>query len=99
MARADGQSRRDAAGREALTLPATLIESLGLRSRGAHRGVLADGREVVLDLHEATVFWDGSARRVPVLATGSGPLVGMGLLSGYELTMQVVAGGSVPIVA
>jgi predicted aspartyl protease len=65
------------------------------RRRG--RGLLADGSACFFDIHEATVIWDGQPRRIPVDATGSAPLLGQSLLRGYELTMQVVDGGSVRI--
>jgi hypothetical protein len=49
----------------------------------------------VFDIYEATVRWDGRARRVSVDEVDVMPLVGMALLYGYELTMQIVAGGKV----
>ena len=55
----------------------------------------ADGRESVFDIYEATVDWDGTARRIPVDAAETVPLVGMSLLEGYELIIQVQPGGSV----
>ena len=61
--------------------------------------MLADGREVSVDVYEAVVDWDGQLRQVPVLATGSEPLVGMMLLTGYELSIQVRIGGTVRIAA
>ena len=82
-----------------LALPVALVDELALVRRNSERAVLADGREVVLGLHEASVFWDGQARRILVLATGSAPLVGMALLRGYELSIQVVDGGAVRIAA
>lgn len=42
-----------------LTLPATLINTLGLVWRCRQRGLLADGRIHVFDVYEAQVFWDG----------------------------------------
>jgi predicted aspartyl protease len=67
------------------------------RRRG--RALLADGTESVFDIYEATVVWDGRPRRVAVDAADIEPLVGMRLLNGYELTMQVVVGGQVRITA
>jgi hypothetical protein len=49
----------------------------------------------VFDIHEATVMWDGTARRVSVDEVDVMPLVGMTLLYGYELTVQIVEGGRV----
>jgi clan AA aspartic protease len=82
-----------------LTLPRRIIADLGLPWRGHERALLADGSRRLLDLHEATVDWDGRVRRVLVTATGSVPLIGMRLLYGYRLTVEAVDGGSVSITA
>jgi predicted aspartyl protease len=74
-----------------------VIVSLGLEWRERGRALLADGRESVFDIYQATVFWDGQARRIPVHEAETIPLVGMSLLQGYELTIQVQPGGNVTI--
>lgn len=80
-----------------LTLPAVLIQELGLAWRRRGRAMLADGSDILVDIYEATVTWDGSPRRIAVDEAGCAPLVGMSLLSGYELSIQVVDGGRVAI--
>lgn len=80
-----------------LTLPPAEIAALGLRWRSVDRGTLADGSECLFDVYEATVGWDGKPRRVLVDEAETDPLVGMTLLSGYELKMQVRSGGKVTI--
>jgi predicted aspartyl protease len=55
--------------------------------------VLADGSAVETRVHRARVVWHGRERRVRVLATEGGPLVGMGLLRSSRLAMDVVPGG------
>ena len=82
-----------------LTLPPALIASLGLAWRRRGRALLADGNESVFDIYEATAMWDGTPRRLPVDEVDLTPLVGMSLLHGYELTMQVIERGSVLIKA
>jgi clan AA aspartic protease len=82
-----------------LTLPPALITTLGLAWRRRGRALLADGSENVFDIYEATVVWDGTPRRVPVDEVDLTPLVGMSLLYGSELTVQVVEGGRVFIKA
>ena len=82
-----------------LSLPLADITALGLPWRRRGRALLADGTESVFDIYEATVVWDGRPRRVAVDAADIEPLVGMRLLNGYELTMQVVVGGQVRITA
>jgi len=80
-----------------LSLPSSVIVSLGLVWRQRGRALLADGRESVFDIYEATVDWDGEARRIPVDEAETAPLIGMSLLEGYELTVQAQAGGNVTI--
>jgi clan AA aspartic protease len=80
-----------------LSLPSSLVAGLGLVWRRRGRALLADGSESVFDIYEATVDWDGEARRVPVDEAETVPLVSMSLLEGYELTVQAQAGGNVTV--
>jgi clan AA aspartic protease len=80
-----------------LSLPSSLIVSLGLVWRRRGRALLADGSESVFDIYEATVNWDGETRRISVDEAETMPLVGFSLLEGYEITVQVQAGGNVTI--
>jgi clan AA aspartic protease len=78
-----------------LTLPPNLIESLGLPFRRLGRAVLGDGSAVTFDIHEAVILWDGQPRRIPVDAADTDPLLGMSLLFGHEVSVQVIEGGNV----
>jgi clan AA aspartic protease len=80
-----------------LTLPPALIAALGLPWQTAVHGILADGTEILCDVYEATVVWDRRQRQIPVVDADAAPLVGMALLEGSELNMQVRAGGKVTI--
>lgn len=80
-----------------LSLPSSVIVQLGLTWLQRGRALLADGRESVFDIYEATVIWDGQVRRIPVDEAETAPLAGMSLLDGYELTMQVRSSGNVII--
>lgn len=82
-----------------LSLPSSLIALLGLAWRQRGRALLADGSEGVFDIYEGIVVWDGQARRIPVHETETTPLVGMSLLEGYELTVDVRPSGNVIIKA
>jgi clan AA aspartic protease len=79
------------------SLPPDVVASLGLRWKTFGRGILADGSECLFDVYVAKVVWDGKERRVLVDEADTVPLVGMALLSGYELKMQVRSRGTVTI--
>lgn len=79
------------------SLPPPMIALLGLEWRRRGRALLADGSESVFDIYEGTVVWDGRSRRVAVDEASTAPLVGMALLDGYELNVQVRSGGEVTI--
>jgi clan AA aspartic protease len=81
-----------------LTLPPGLIQSLNLRWQSVNRGTLADGSECLFDVFEADVVWDGEVCRLLVSEADTDPLVGMALLNGYELKMQICPGGRLEIV-
>ena len=81
----------------ALALPPDLIAELGLHFKYRGPAALADGTEISLDIHEALISWNGRLLRVLVGAADNDPLLGMALLYGHELTMQVVEGGEVLI--
>jgi clan AA aspartic protease len=80
-----------------LSLPPSLVTSLGLRWKSFGRGILADGSECLFDVYVAKIVWDGRERRCLVDEADTDPLVGMALLSGYELKMQVRWRGKVTI--
>jgi hypothetical protein len=48
-------------------------------------------------VYEAELIWDGKPRRVLVDEAESDPLLGMRLLNGYEMKMQVFDRGKVTI--
>jgi len=80
-----------------LTLPPSVIVALELRWRSVDRVTLADGSECVFDVYEARVVWDGKLRQILVDEADTDALVGMRLLKGFDLRMQVRARGKVTI--
>ena len=82
-----------------LTLPPSTVTELGLAFRTVDRVFLADGSEVTLDVYAVTVLWDGLARGVDALVADTQPLMGMSLLEGHSLNMEVEDGGRVVIQA
>jgi clan AA aspartic protease len=80
-----------------LTVPPDLIEQLGLPYLRSSRAILGDGSVIEFDIHEVTVIWNDRLRRIPVDAADVAPLLGMGLLYGHELKIEVIEEGSVHI--
>jgi clan AA aspartic protease len=80
-----------------LSLPLSIITDLGLPWHYRDFGTLGDGSEVVFELYKASVIWDGQNQMIDVVASDAEPLVGMGLLYGYDLCIRAVEGGSVTI--
>jgi clan AA aspartic protease len=81
-----------------LTLPLNVIARLGLVWRSRSTATLADGSVASFDIYEAIVTWDGAPRNVLVETADTDPLVGMGLLAGHELRVEVKLGGAVTVV-
>ena len=80
-----------------LTLSQTVIGSLSLPLLGSAPVTLADGSTATLEVYEASVVWHKLPRPVECLLAEDLSLVGMTLLRGSTLRMQVVEGGAVEI--
>jgi clan AA aspartic protease len=93
----DVQATVDTGFTGSLTLPPDLVTAMQLQYGRSSFVLLGDGSTVEISLHTATVLWDGTHRQIAILATEGTPLVGMSLLDGYQLFVDVVAGGEVRI--
>ena len=82
-----------------LTLPPSLVAELGLVFKGTSEATLADGSAVSFDAYDATVLWEGDPRVVLIDEADTTPLVGMLLLNGHNLNIDVEDGGRVVIQA
>lgn len=80
-----------------LTLPGDLIDRLGLPQVGDLPVILGDGNEVDVDLYLGIVLWQGEERIAEVFRTDGKPLIGMPLLYGNRLILDVVTDGEVTI--
>ena len=80
-----------------LTLPLALVEELGLEFQGHGHSTLANGQEETFKLFAARVTLDEAMREIVVDAADIVPLVGMALLEGYTLQIQVKTGGTVSL--
>jgi clan AA aspartic protease len=94
---ADFQAVVDTGFNDWLALPPGAIEKLALPFREEGRYTLADGSETASRLFAAEVEWLGRLRRILVAEMDGGPLLGMALLRGSYLGIEVIDGGRVEI--
>ena len=80
-----------------LKLPPETVRSLSLPERGFVEVELADGGMATLGVYEARVLWHWRPLRVPVYEADGAPLIGMSLLRGSTLTIEVIPRGAVTI--
>jgi clan AA aspartic protease len=80
-----------------ITLPSEIVADLELRPRGSGRAWLGDGSLAQFAIFEAFVDWEGTSRRVRVEVAETTPLLGMELLKGHQLRIDVLPGGTVSI--
>lgn len=80
-----------------LSLPPDIVTELELPAVTTSSAILADGSEALFSVHEASVLWEGEPRRIYVHASDTTALVGMRLLDGHSLYVEVEDGGRVVI--
>ena len=81
----------------AVALPAPDVQRLGLSSPQPEEVRFANGESGNCEVYLADVIWDGEHRTERLHALGVEPLVGMALLDGSRVTMDIAEGGSVVI--
>lgn len=82
----------DTAFNGGLTIPRTLIASLGLPQEGTVEAVLANGQSVELETFDFYLDWFGATYRLQVIASDAAyPLLGTLLLSDRRLTNDYAA--------
>jgi clan AA aspartic protease len=82
---------------EDLSVDRETAARLGLPFDSSMDVVLADGSIESVDVHTGTVVWHGRETPVHILVSDGDPLLGMHLLYGSRLTIDVVDGGAVTI--
>ena len=80
-----------------LALPASAIRRLGLPQQSSRLADTATGERVSLETYHGLVLWDGQIIAVEVIRADSEPLLGMELLQGSRVTLDVHEGGPVTI--
>ncbi len=80
-----------------VALPASDVQRLGLTNPRPEMVRFANGESGNCDVYLADVIWDGEERTTRVYAIGNEPLVGMYLLDGARVTIDVAEGGAVAV--
>ena len=81
-----------------LTLPSELIEELGLQFVMEREVRLGDGTSQRVDVYSALVELGDDIRRTALVEPAEvKPLIGMALMRGYELHIEVFEGGEVSL--
>ena len=80
-----------------LTLPKSVLEKFHAKPLTHVVVTLTDGSEVVSQVFELVVLWDGKPITIEVHSAEVEPLVGMALLAGHDLHIRVVPDGEVTI--
>ena len=101
---ADGQFREvdfviDTGFNGYMTLTPALALELGLEVYELIPMELADGSRTFIPSYYVIVIWDGDRQPVSAGALGDFPTIGMSLLEGYDLIIQVRDGGRILIQA
>ena len=81
-----------------LTLPSTMIMTLDLPWSGSDVATLGDGSEALFDMYTANILWDGNYQEIDIAESETEPLIGMGLLYGYRLQVDIIEKGKVTII-
>ena len=80
-----------------LALPTITIQGLELSEESSRLAITATGDRVRLTTYYSTMTWHGEPRTIEVVEAGGEPLLGMELLLGNRVTLDVVEGGAVTI--
>jgi clan AA aspartic protease len=80
-----------------LTLPKSIVTQLGLSAYSREEGTLGDGSHCIFDIYSGVVIWEGQSIPIDINGSEATPLVGMGLLYGCQLKINVVVGGQVTV--
>ena len=80
-----------------IALPAITIQRLELSQESSRLAITATGDRVRLTTYYSTMMWHGEPRIIEVVEADSEPLLGMELLLGNRVTLDVLEGGPVTI--
>ena len=78
-------------------LPEQTAQQLGFVHLGRDTAVLADGTLQTYEMYLGQLLWHGVFQDTVFLCIGSEPMIGMGLLHGNELRIEVKPSGMVEV--
>ena len=80
-----------------LTMPPSYCDALKLEFVRDEKAYMANGSVVWTKVYNVFFDWDGEEREVEVIAVESEPLIGMTMLDGYDVFLNVKENGMVRI--
>lgn len=80
-----------------LTLPLQAVNAINLPLSANTPATLADGSQILLSIHLATIVWDNVERVVPILVSGNKPLLGTAMMQRYDLEIDFEDDGLVSL--
>lgn len=78
-----------------LFMPPTQVDALKLPQTGTGQVGYPPGSPAEAPVHQAHVLWCGQKHTISVFAYGQHPVLGLGLLQGYRLNLQMTEGQQV----
>lgn len=82
-----------------LTLSRQLIQDFGLKWTDRATALLAGDGSVTSEVYEAAIEWNGRVRPIVVHEMDGTPLIGMRLLEGFRVLIDVKEGGAVEVIS
>lgn len=76
------------------TLPPAVIAALGLQWHRLGYSTLADGTEIIFDVYDGVLLWDGQPTPILIDEMDSDSLIRMSLMAGSELNLPVRSGAT-----
>lgn len=78
-----------------LSLPPHIVNHLALPYLGETQDIFSHDAQFSAPTYQAKILWDSRYREVPVHQINTSPFVGISLLKGYNLQLQIIENGIV----
>ena len=80
-----------------LTLPYQVVARLEFPWVRSQTVILGDGNPQPCDVYDGEISWNNQLRSIEIEAADTQPLIGMALMCGFDLHIEVVEGGTVAL--